>query len=87
MTVTVDLPDVALETLDAKLSNDAVDGLGPAAVMKLYALGRPFASVVAESAGKGRVEFMDRLSKYGGVFWQTRGGLMQPLGSGRSLRG
>jgi hypothetical protein len=86
MTVTVDSPDVALEVLEAKPSNEAVDCLCPAALMKLYALGSPFVSVAAESAGNGRVEFMDRLAKRGGVFWQTPEGLVKRLAFRRSLR-
>jgi hypothetical protein len=86
MTVTVDFPDVALEVLDGNTSDGAVDCLGPAAVMKLYAMGRPFVSVAAESAGNGRVEFMDRLAKRGGVFWQTPEGLVKRLAFRRSLR-
>jgi hypothetical protein len=85
MTVTVDSPDVALDALKAKPSDEAADCPCPAAVMKLYALGPPFVSVVAESAGNGRVEFMDRLAKRGGVFGQTPEGLVQRLAFRPSL--
>jgi len=65
MTVTVGFPNVALEELDAKPSH-VVHCLGPLAVMRLYASGQSFASVAAESPGKGRVEFMNRLARHGG---------------------
>lgn len=87
MTVIVDFPDVALEVLDGNTSDRAVDCLGPAAVMKLYAMGRPFVSVAAESAGNGRAEFMDRLAKHGDrCLAQTPEGPVQRLASCRSLR-
>ncbi|HJX65819.1 MAG TPA: hypothetical protein VJ860_17910 [Polyangia bacterium] len=86
MTVFVDFPDLVLEVLDTKSSDDAADCLAPAAVMKLYATGRSFVNVAAESAGNGRVEFMDRLAKRGGVFGQTPEGLVQRLAFRPSLR-
>jgi hypothetical protein len=86
MTVTVSFPDVALEELEAKASHGVVDCLGPLAVMKLYASGQPFASVAAESPGKGRVEFMDRLAKHGGRSVRpVPEELVQRFGSHRSL--
>jgi hypothetical protein len=86
MTVAVDFPDVALEVLDGNTSDGAVDCLCPAAVMKLYASGQPFASVAAESPGKGRVEFMDRLAKHGGRSVRpVPEELVQRFGSHRSL--
>jgi hypothetical protein len=85
MTVTVGFPNVALEELEANPSH-VVDCLGPLAVMKLYASGQPFASVAAESPGKGRVEFMDRLAKHGGRSVRpVPEELVQRFGSHRSL--
>ena len=86
MTVTVGFPNVALEVLDGNTSDETADCPCPAAVMKLYALGPPVVSVAAESAGNGRVEFMDRLAKRGGVFGQTPEGLVQRLAFPPSLR-
>ena len=65
MTVTVDLPDAAIEVLDAETSDVAVDHPSLAALMKLYVLGRLSSGAVAESAGNGRVEFLDRLAEFG----------------------
>jgi hypothetical protein len=66
MRITVELPDAAIETLDAKTNDDSVSRLRLADTMKLYGLGQLASRAVPASAGNGRVEFLDRLAKFGG---------------------
>jgi hypothetical protein len=66
MRITVELPDAAIEMLDAKTNDDSVSRLRLADTMKLYGLGRLACREVPASAGNGRVEFLHRLAKFGG---------------------
>jgi hypothetical protein len=88
MAIALSLPDAAIETLDAKTSDDCVPQLRLVAAMKLYALGRLACRAVPASAGNGRVEFLDRLTKFGvGFPEQTLESLAQELAALRSPRG
>jgi hypothetical protein len=68
MTIAIELPGAAIETLDGKTSDGPVPHLRLEATMRLYALQRLSSRVSAESVGNGRVEFLARLVKFGTRF-------------------
>jgi hypothetical protein len=88
MMITLELRDAAIETLGAKTSADSVPHLRLAATMKHYALERLVSRVTAESVGNGRVEFLDRLAKFGARFSErTTWDLVPGLARLRSILG
>jgi hypothetical protein len=74
MSITFELPDAAVATLDEKTSGYPAPHLRLAVTMKLYALARLSSRVTAESVGNGRVEFLDRLAKFGARFSEPTAG-------------
>ena len=82
MRLTVDFPDVAIETLDAQSSYDAVAGLSLVATMRLYALQRLSSGAVPESAGNGRMEFLYRLARFGVRSFEQTPQSLAPRSSG-----
>jgi len=87
MKVTIDLPGSATRLLGAKTSDEAVASLRLAAAMKLYELGRLSTGAAAELAGLGRVEFLDRLAKFGvNAFQEAPEELAHELATLRSCR-
>jgi len=66
MTITLTLADAGIGAPDGSVSYDFVPGLRLEATMKFYALGRLYGGSVPASPGNGRVEFLSRLTKFGG---------------------